>query len=71
MTRRERGRLTGEDGDGDGEGGKDAGDDALDGDDDLGSNRISVEEYEKRHGELAKLRALMFYAEQKRHRIKM
>ena len=38
-------------------------------DDDLGSNRISIEEYKKRHGELAKMRALMFYEEQKRNRI--
>ena len=26
-------------------------------------------EYKKRHGELAKMRALLFYEEQKRHRI--
>ena len=38
-------------------------------DDDLGSNRISIEEYKKRHGELAKMRALMFYEEQKRNRV--
>eukprot|EP00804_Cyclotella_cryptica_P020507 CCRYP_019419-RB/>CCRYP_019419-RB protein AED:0.18 eAED:0.18 QI:302/1/1/1/1/1/4/165/917 len=38
-------------------------------DDDLGTNKISLEEYKKRHGELAKMRALMFYEEQKRHRI--
>ena len=37
--------------------------------DDLGSNIISITEYKKRHGELAKLRALMFYEEQKNHRI--
>jgi len=37
--------------------------------DDLGSNRITLEEYKKRHGELAKMRALLFYEEQKRHRI--
>lgn len=37
--------------------------------DDLGINSISITEYKKRHGELAKLRALMFYEEQKNHRI--
>ena len=37
--------------------------------DDLGANRISIEEYKKRHGELAKIRALMFDEEQKNHRI--
>ena len=37
--------------------------------DDLGANRISIEEYKKRHGELAKVRALMFAEEQKNHRI--
>jgi U3 small nucleolar RNA-associated protein 14 len=36
-------------------------------DDDLGRNQLSAEEYKKRRGELAKLRALMFYEEQKRH----
>jgi len=42
-------------------------DDALR--DDLGANRISLDEYKKRHGELSKMRALMFYEEQKRHHI--
>lgn len=37
--------------------------------DDLGANRITIEEYKKRHGELAKVRALMFAEEQKNHRI--
>ena len=36
-------------------------------DDDLGTNTITIEEYKKRHGQLAKMRALMFYHEQKRH----
>lgn len=36
-------------------------------DDDLGRNQLSAEELKKRHGELAKMRALMFYDEQKRH----
>ena len=36
-------------------------------DDDLGRNQLSAEELKKRHGELAKMRALMFYEEQKRH----
>lgn len=65
MLQREKKRLTGEvdeENAGDGE-------HFDDDDDDLGSNRISMEEYKKRHGELAKLRALMFYEEQKRHRI--
>lgn len=48
-------------------------DDAMfrddDEDDDLGRNTLSEEDYRKRHGELAKMRALMFYEEQKRHRI--
>ena len=44
-------------------------DDDLDITDDLGSNRISMEEYKKRHAELSKMRALLFYEEQKRHRI--
>lgn len=35
--------------------------------DDLGNNEISLEDYKQRRGELAKLRALMFYHEQKRH----
>ena len=70
MARREKMRLTGgeateEGGDGGGSSGKY--DD--DGDDDLGSNVITAAEYKRRHGELAKLRALMFYEEQKRHRI--
>ena len=37
--------------------------------DDLGSNKISMEEFKKRRGQLAKMRALMFYHEQKRHHI--
>lgn len=32
-------------------------------------NLHQTQEYKKRHGELAKMRALMFYEEQKRHRI--
>ena len=78
MARREKARLTGggatgeeeggEDGNGGGSSGKYDGDDD-DGDDDLGSNVITAAEYKRRHGELAKLRALMFYEEQKRHRI--
>ena len=55
MLKKEKSRLTGE-----------QQDDDID---DLGSNHITMEEYKKRHGELAKLRALMFYEEQKRHRI--
>ena len=35
--------------------------------DDLGNNEITMEAYKERRGELAKLRALMFYHEQKRH----
>lgn len=67
MLKREKKRLTGEDEEDDDEDGQlGAGDNE---EDDLGSNRISMEEYKKRHGELAKLRALMFYEEQKRHRI--
>ena len=66
IARRERAELMGEDG---ADADIDADDDdamaALD--DDLGGNRISLEEYKKRHGELAKMRALMFYEEQKRH----
>ena len=43
-------------------------DDAFeDSDDDLGRNELTEEEYRKRKGELAKMRALMFYEEQKRH----
>lgn len=68
IARRERAELMGEDG---ADADIDADDDdamaALD--DDLGGNRISLEEYKKRHGELAKMRALMFYEEQKRHHI--
>ena len=37
--------------------------------DDLGSGKISMEEYKKRMGELSKMRALLFYEEQKRHHI--
>jgi U3 small nucleolar RNA-associated protein 14 len=33
------------------------------------TNNLAPKEYKKRHGELAKMRALMFYEEQKRHRI--
>jgi len=62
IARRERAELMGEDG------AYADDDDAMAGlDDDLGGNRISLEEYKKRHGELAKMRALMFYEEQKRH----
>jgi len=42
---------------------------ALLAEDDLGSNKITIEEYQKRRGQLAKIRALMFYHEQKRHHI--
>lgn len=35
--------------------------------DDLGNNEITLEAYKQRRGEMAKLRALMFYHEQKRH----
>mmetsp|Transcript_12065 Transcript_12065/g.17151 ORF Transcript_12065/g.17151 Transcript_12065/m.17151 type:complete len:576 (+) Transcript_12065:163-1890(+) len=35
--------------------------------DDLGSNQMTMEEYKKRRGQLAKMRALLFYEEQKRH----
>ena len=35
--------------------------------DDLGGHEISLEEYKQRHGQLAKMRALLFYHEQKRH----
>ena len=44
-------------------------DDDDDDDDDLGSSKISMEEYKKRMGELSKMRALLFYEEQKRHHI--
>lgn len=37
--------------------------------DDLGNNELTMEEYKKRRSQLAKMRALMFYHEQKRHRI--
>jgi len=37
--------------------------------DDLGENEQTLEEFKKRRGQLAKMRALMFYHEQKRHRI--
>merc|ERR1712157_428835 len=40
-----------------------------DDDDDLGNVEINIKDYKKRHAELAKLRALMFYEEQKRHYI--
>ena len=71
MRQKEKKRLLAE-----GESGKDdmfSDDESLnnmnEADDDLGSNRISIEEYKKRHGELAKMRALMFYEEQKRNRV--
>ncbi|GAX27924.1 U3 small nucleolar RNA-associated protein 14 [Fistulifera solaris] len=35
----------------------------------LGENEITLEEYKQRRGQLAKMRALMFYEEQKRHHI--
>jgi U3 small nucleolar RNA-associated protein 14 len=38
--------------------------------DDLGTNQITMEEYKSRRGQLAKMRALMFYHEQKRHHMK-
>lgn len=38
-------------------------------DDDLGQGNLTLEQYEKRQGQLAKMRALMFYEEQKRHHI--
>lgn len=38
--------------------------------DDLGANLLSMEEYKKRRGQLAQIRALMFYHEQKRHHMK-
>lgn len=37
--------------------------------DDLGGNKLTMEEYKRRMGELSKMRALMFYEEQKRHHI--
>ncbi len=42
-------------------------DDDDDDDDDLGRNKLSEEEYKKRLGQLKRMRALMFYEEQKRH----
>ena len=36
-------------------------------DDDLGSNKLTMEEYKQRRAQMAKMRALMFYHEQKRH----
>lgn len=38
--------------------------------DDLGENEQTMDEFKKRRGQLAKMRALMFYHEQKRHRMK-
>lgn len=38
--------------------------------DDLGANRLTMEEYKKRRGQLAQIRALMFYHERKRHHMK-
>jgi len=38
--------------------------------DDLGANRLTLEEYKKRRGQLAQIRALMFYHERKRHHMK-
>ncbi|KAL7563191.1 hypothetical protein ACA910_014467 [Epithemia clementina (nom. ined.)] len=35
--------------------------------DELGTNAITLEEFKKRRGQLAKMRALMFYHEQRRH----
>jgi U3 small nucleolar RNA-associated protein 14 len=69
MARREKMRLTGEGGGPGDEGAAGWGGYDDEYGDDLGSNAITAEEYKKRHGELAKLRALMFYEEQKRHRI--
>jgi U3 small nucleolar RNA-associated protein 14 len=37
--------------------------------DELGNNTITMEEFRKRQGQLAKLRALLFYEENKRHHI--
>jgi len=37
--------------------------------DELESNELTLEEYQQRRGQLAKMRALMFYHEQKRHHI--
>ena len=45
-------------------------DDDADFDDDLGSNtNLTLEEFKKRHGQLAKMRSLLFYEERKRHQI--
>jgi len=44
-------------------------DDEDDEDDDLGRGKLSAEEFKKRHVELSKMRSLMFYEEQKRHRV--
>lgn len=64
ISRRERREMLGEDVD------IDTSDENLgEEDDDLGSNSISLAEYKKRRGALAKMRALMFYEEQKRHHI--
>ena len=63
LVAKEKRRLTGV------EEGEEDGDMVDEDDDDLGSNKITLAEYKKRHGELAKLRALMFYEEQKRHPI--
>jgi len=38
--------------------------------DDLGANEITLEEYKKRRGQLAKMRSLLFSYEQKRHHMK-
>ena len=38
--------------------------------DDLGANRLTMEEYKRRRGQLAQMRALMSYYEQKRHHMK-
>jgi U3 small nucleolar RNA-associated protein 14 len=38
--------------------------------DDLGANKLTMEEYKKRRGQLAQIRALMFYHERKRHQMK-
>jgi len=37
--------------------------------DDLGRNRLTLEEYRKRHAELAKMRSLLFQEERKRHQL--
>jgi U3 small nucleolar RNA-associated protein 14 len=38
--------------------------------DDLGANKLTMEEYKKRRGQLAQMRALMSYYEQRRHHMK-